>query len=202
MIATLSLMCFLITSNLSSAKAIQFSGISLTAGFFTYPFVYMCSSIIMATRSPSIYFESISMAYLGYLAFISLMYVSSSLPATYPDSVYTKSFDLIYDISNYRIYLASLCGYFLSMFLFSIIFNNINIKNIALKITLATFVVAVVDVNVFLILAFWGIKEPNLFYELLFWASIKKILAQALLIIPSVWIINYIRSQNEYCFSN
>ena len=96
------------------------------------------------------------MAYLGYLAFISLMYVSSSLPATYPDSVYTKSFDLIYDISNYRIYLASLCGYFLSMFLFSIIFNNINIKNIALKITLATFVVAVVDVNVFLILAFCG----------------------------------------------
>ena len=64
MLATLGLFCFLTASNMAAAKAVEFFGIHLTAGFFTYPFVYLFSSIIMATRSPDVYFKCITFAYL------------------------------------------------------------------------------------------------------------------------------------------
>ncbi|MCY9846260.1 VUT family protein [Vibrio caribbeanicus] len=202
LIATMGLMCFLTASNLSAAKAIQLYDIRLTAGFFTYPFVYLCSAVIAGTRTSTIYNQSICFAYAGYLCFITLMYLSSLLPSIDPSSSYNQSFNTIYNLSNYRIFLSSLCAYFLSMYLFGVLFNTLAIQNMTLKIGLATFIVALIDVNLFLILAFWGVKSFDVLFDIMFWASIKKLLAQALLVMPSVWIINYIRNQNEYCFSN
>ena len=202
LIATMGLMCFLTASNLSAAKAIQLYDIRLTAGFFTYPFVYLCSAVIAGTRISTIYNQSICFAYAGYLCFITLMYLSSLLPSIDPSSSYNQSFNTIYNLSNYRIFLSSLCAFFLSMYLFGVLFNTLAIQNMTLKIGLATFIVALIDVNLFLILAFWGVKSFDVLFDIMFWASIKKLLAQALLVAPSVWIINYIRNKNEYCFSN
>ena len=88
------------------------------------------------------------------------------------------------------------------MYLFGVLFHTLAIQNMTLKIGFATFIVALIDVNLFLIMAFWGVKSFDVLFDIMFWASIKKLLSQALLIAPSVWIINYIRNQNEYCFSN
>lgn len=202
MLATLGLFCFLTASNMAAAKAVEFFGIHLTAGFFTYPFVYLFSSIIMATRSPDVYFKCITFAYFGYLSFISLMYIAAILPGVNAESTYNKSFDLIYNLSNYRIYLSSLCAYFVSMFLFGVLFNSLKIESIAIRIALATLIVALADVNLFLILAFWGVKANSLLMDIMFWASIKKLVAQLVLLGPTLLIINLIRNKHEYCVSN
>lgn len=202
MLATLGLFCFLTASNMASAKAVEFFGIHLTAGFFTYPFVYLFSSVVMATRPPDVYFKCITFAYFAYLSFISLMYIAAVLPSVNEESTYNQSFHLIYNLSNYRIYLASLCAYFVSMLSFGVLFNALNIGSVAVKIALATFVVALADVNLFLLLAFWGVKDANLLLDIMFWASIKKLLAQLILLGPTILIINQIRNRNEYCVSN
>ncbi|WP_391089803.1 queuosine precursor transporter [Vibrio sp. NH-UV-68] len=202
MLATLGLFCFLTASNMASAKAVEFFGIHLTAGFFTYPFVYLFSSVIMATRPPDVYFKCITFAYFAYLSFISLMYIAATLPGVNAESNYSQSFDLVYNLSNYRVYLASLCAYFVSMLSFGVLFNSLKIDSVATKITLATFFVALADVNLFLLLAFWGVKDSNLLFDIMFWASIKKLVAQLILLGPTILVINLIRNRNEYCVSN
>lgn len=202
MMATLGIFCFLTASNLASAKAIEVFGIYLTAGFFTYPFVYFFSSIIIATRSPKTYFRCITMAYLGYLFFISLMYMAAIIPGINTESNYNQSFNSVYSLGNYRVYLSSLCAYFVSMSMFGVLFTAIKIKNIALRITLSTFFVALVDVKLFLVLAFLGVKENNLLLNIIFWSSAVKLVAQLILLPPAIWAINLIRDRDEYCFSN
>lgn len=198
--ATLGLFCFLTASNLASTKAIQALGIHLTAGFFTYPFVYFFSSIIIATRSPKTYFRCITLAYLGYLAFISMMYLASITPDSDPDSSYSQSFNLIYNLSNYRVYLASLCAYFVSTFMFGVIFSSLKINSISIKITISTIIVSLVDVKLFLALAYFGVKDNGILISIMFWSSVTKLVAQLVLLPPAIFIINTIRDRDECYF--
>ncbi|MFY2508925.1 VUT family protein [Vibrio pectenicida] len=108
----------------------------------------------------------------------------------------------VYSLGNYRVYLSSLCAYFVSMSMFGVLFTAIRIKNIALRITLSTFFVALVDVKLFLVLAFLGVKENNLLLNIIFWSSAVKLVAQLILLPPAIWVINLIRDTDEYCFSN
>ena len=199
-IATLGLFCFLTASNLASTKTIQALGIHLTAGFFTYPFVYFFSSIIIATRSPKTYFRCITLAYLGYLAFISMMYLASITPDSDPDSSYSQSFNLIYNLSNYRVYLASLCAYFVSTFMFGVIFSSLKINSIGIRITISTIIVSLVDVKLFLALAYFGLKDNGILISIMFWSSVTKLVAQLVLLPLAIFIINTIRDRDECYF--
>ncbi|MBU2898166.1 queuosine precursor transporter [Vibrio hepatarius] len=202
MAATLGIFCFLTASNLAAAKSIEVFGIYLTAGFFTYPFVYFFSSIIIATRSPKTFFKCITMAYIGYLVFISLMYMSTIIPGIKAESNYNQSLNSVYSLVNYRVYLSSLCAYFVSMSMFGVLFTALKIRNMALRITLSTFFVALVDVKLFLVLAFFGVKENNLLLNIIVWSSAVKLVAQLILLLPAIWTINMIRDKDEFCFSN
>jgi hypothetical protein len=83
-----------------------------------------------------------------------------------------------------------------------VLFNSLKIESIAIRIALATLIVALADVNLFLILAFWGVKASGLLMDIMFWASIKKLVAQLVLLGPTLLIINLIRNKHEYCVSN
>lgn len=198
LLATLGLSCFLTASNLSAMKVVEVYNIHLTAGFFTYPFVYFFSAIIIAIRSPRAYYQCIIIAYIGYLTFISLMYLSSIAPGLEIESNLNQSFNSIYSLSNYRVYLSSLCAYFISMFLFGVLFSSLKIKSIAYRITVSTFIVALVDVKLFLTLAFFGVKENNLLFSIMLWSSITKLVAQLIFIPPTIFVINAIRNKSEY----
>ena len=158
------------------------------------------SSIIIATRSPKTYFRCITLAYLGYLAFISMMYLASITPDSDPDSNYSQSFNLIYNLSNYRVYLASLCAYFVSTFMFGVIFSSLKINSISIRITISTIIVSLVDVKLFLALAYFGVKDNGMLISIMFWSSVTKLVAQLVLLPPAIFIINTIRDRDECYF--
>ena len=132
-IMTLLIFCFLTASNLSASKTVQWHDIRLTAGFFTYPFVYLFASIIIATRDRKSYMFSITSAYMMYLVFITLMIITTYITGVKSEQTLNQSLHIVFGLGNYRIYLASLLAYFVSLNLFGYIYTNVKGTSTAKK---------------------------------------------------------------------
>jgi hypothetical protein len=190
------LTCFVISSNISAPKFIDIFGVKLTAGFFTYPFVYVIAAVIIATRGKDTYFFSIIGSYLVHLLFTLLMIASSLLPGVEGDQ-FSASLDEVFNSTNIRVLIASTVAYFISFYIFSIVFNKLSALNIKARVLISTFICALVDVNLFLSIAFIGSKNSSLLIDVMFFASIKKVLFQALLFPVTIVLISKIKGLND-----
>lgn len=194
-VLTIFLSCFLCASNISSIKIVQVTNdIHLTAGYLTYPFVYFFSSIILATTNRMVFFKTIVSSYLFYSFFLFLMLLTANMDGIESQKFLNQSFIEIFNISSYRVFLSSILAYFLSMFIFGYLFiKMVNVKNENLRLSLSLVLSLLVDVVLFLFLSFYGKYSLPFLFELIFIASVKKILFQLALLPFSMFLISLIR---------
>jgi uncharacterized PurR-regulated membrane protein YhhQ (DUF165 family) len=189
--------CFYTAANLSANKAIILYGVHLTAGFFSYPFVYFFAAILIATRDQKTYNFSIFIAYILSFIFLSLMIISSLFPVVESELEVSNAMSLVFGVNNYRVFIASTVSYCFSMFLFGFIYSAFPFFKLYIRIFFATACCAVIDVNLFFLIAYLGVRSNELLFEIMFWASFKKVILQISLIPLSLIIINRIRNLND-----
>lgn len=196
-VLTLSMSIFLIASNLSSIKVLEFNEhIRLTAGFFTYPFVFLFAAVIIGTSTKKEYFRSVSMSYASYLLFISLMIITANIDGIESQKQMNESLKDIFNIGNYRVFFASLISYSVSMISFFYLYKYVTGSTYK-KTTISTLLCSAIDVNLFIFLSFlWEIGYYELI-KLLFSATVKKIVSQLILIPPTVYLIGLIKNENH-----
>lgn len=188
---------FLIASNISSKKIIEFNDyIRLTAGFFTYPFVFLFAGVIIGIANKKIYFHSIFVSYISYLAFISLMIITEKIDGLESQEQLNESFKIIFNLNEYRIFFSSFLAYLVSMISFYYFYKYIN-GSLYKKILLSVLLSSILDVNIFLIISFFGEIKIYELFTLLLSATLKKILTQIILVPPTVKLIKMIKNEKN-----
>ncbi|SKA72008.1 VUT family protein [Enterovibrio nigricans] len=201
-VLTLLLSVTLIVSNLSAIKVIEIYGYRLTAGFFSYPFVYVFCSIIIALRNKYHYVFSILLSYFAYFIFTILMFISMKLNGINSQNEIQVAFESIFDLNQMRIFVASSLAYLFSFYIFGIIFSKLEHIRIDIRLFVAILISSTLDVTIFLTIAFLGSLNFDVLVSILILAGIKRIASQIILFFPTLYAIKKLRGYCDKDISN
>ena len=158
---------------------------------FLLTFLFACG-----TTTKKQYLHSIVSAYIMYLLFISLMIMAANIDGVESQKHLNESFRTIFNVNNYRTFLASSLAYSISMVSFYYLYLYIP-GSIFKKTIISSLLCAALDVNAFLLMAFLGKMGSYKLFTLLMSATIKKISCQLILVFPTSYLIEIIRNEKH-----
>lgn len=184
----------IIASNVAAIKLIDVFGITLTGGFIIYPFVYTLSCILVEVYGYKNARLAIWCAFILSFIFLFCIDIVALLP---PSPTWDLNDEFIHILMpQNRIILASLISFIVSDFLNSYLIARSKKNGCSLlkRIIKASYLVIFVNIIIFIGLAFYGTVTDNELLNLMFFAFIKKIMFQLLLLPITAWIIETLKN--------
>lgn len=175
-------------SNIAAVKLVSVWGITLTGGFFIFPFTTVLGSLIVEVYGYKNARQSIWCGFILNLSFLFFINLVNSVPPS-PHWKLEEQFQTIL-VPETRIIFASLLSFLLSDFANSYIMAKMKISNegksLFIRILTSNCCAISIDILCFMLLAFFGTMSPNLLFKLILAAYIKKFVFQIILL-PALW---------------
>lgn len=180
-------------SDITAVKIVNFGSISLTGGFIVFPLMMALNSLIVEVygyKSARQAIWSGCMLNLSYIVFINIVNLLPSDPSWGEQASFEKIL-----IPNTRIIIASLISFWCSGFCQNYFMAKLKFKgkSLLLRIVLSSFIAITIDINIFFVIGFLGAIPFFLFKKVLFYAYLKKICCEILLLPVILTIISRIK---------
>lgn len=170
----------MLTSHIAAIKLISVFGITLTGAFFIYPLIYLLSSLVVEVYGYKTAELLILNAFFVNLFFAIFMDIVIVLPPS-PHWKFNEAFAMIF-LPETRIVLASLFAFVIADLLFAKVIDKIKNHNpnstIFARMIKAATISIMIDVTIFITLAYYGKIPGNILIKLIAVAYIKKLLIQ------------------------
>jgi queuosine precursor transporter len=182
-------------SNIAAVKLISVFGLTLTGGFFIFPFTTMLSGLIVEVYGYKNARQAIWCGFILNLLFVFFINLVNSIPPS-PHWKLEEQFENIL-VPETRIIMASIFSFLLSDFANSYIMAKMKMKNhgksLFKRIIASNFCAISMDIFSFMLIAFCGAISAHLLLKLTLAAYIKKFIFQILLL-PAQWLsINHLK---------
>lgn len=174
-------------SNIFAIKVVYFFGITLTGGFITFPLTTSLNTLILEVygyKNARQAMWSGTLLNLLYLFFINIINMLPSSPSWQLQNAFQSIL-----IPNTRIILASLASFWLSGFLNNYLLAKFKYRGntLLLRILISTFISLTLDLSLYFVLAFLGTYSFHILINIFFWAYLKKIFFE-ILVLPVIWL--------------
>lgn len=175
-------------SCITAVKLITIFGITLTGGFFIFPFTSSVSLIIEEIYGYKNARQALWCGLLLNVLFISFVSIVYIIPASPSWSHNVAYHDIL--IQSLRITTASLMSFIISFFSGAYIMARMKIvdrgKSLSKRILLSRLLTITIDLSFFIPLAFAGKLPSSLFIKLFIAAYVKRIICE-LVFMPLIW---------------
>lgn len=191
MIAVFS--AILLSSNIAAVKLVSILGITLTGGFFIFPFSYTANCILVEVYGYKNARLAIWCGFILCFTFMIFMNIVAVLPPS-PSWNLDKEFKEII-LPESRIMIASLISYLISDFIFSYVFAKSKQTGNLLffRIMKSSIISIIIGVFIFIGISFYQLIPNKLLLQIMLFASIKKILCQIILFPLTYLLINKLK---------
>lgn len=182
-------------SNIAAIKFVQIFSITLTGGFIIFPITSMLSSIIVEVYGYKNVRQAIWAGVILNLSFIFFIYLIYLLPSSNMWDL-NEEFKAIL-LPSMRVAAASVMSFITAEFVNSFLMAKMKIfyrgNSLVKRILIACVFSFLLDISLFLFLAFYKIISNAALLKLIAWAYLKKILSQLALLPVAIFIIDWVK---------
>lgn len=186
-----------ISSNIVAIKLVSIYGITLTGGFFTFPFTTMLGMVIVEVYGYKNIRQAIWSGVIINLIFLFSLLFVNTLPSS-PEWKLGNEFKLIL-VPSIRILTASIVSFLAAEFIngyfmakLKLKFGN-NTNSLIARMMIACGSSFLLDIFLFLTIAYYGSISTSAFKSLLIIAYLKKVGCQLLLLPLSIYLIRQLK---------
>jgi uncharacterized integral membrane protein (TIGR00697 family) len=184
-----------ITSDIAAVKLVSVFGITLTGGFIIFPFTTMLGSIIVEVYGYKNARQAIWAGCILNLTFVFFIYIVYMIPSS-SHWDFNEQFKKIL-VPGMRIAAASVISFIIAEFLNSYMMAKMKIrskgKSLVKRIIVSCCFSFLLDITLFLFLAFYGTMSNSLLMALIFFAYLKKILCQFMLFPIVCYMVSFLK---------
>lgn len=170
-------------SNMLAVKLVIISGVTLTGGFFIFPFVTLIGNILTEVYGYKHIRQAIWFGLMANVLFVLSVYGVYLLPSSPIWHLNAEFKDVL--LPGVRVAMASIFSFTIAEFLNSYLLSKFKIftngRSLFLRVIVACAMSFLLDIVVFLILAFYGDFSNAMLLSLILMAYIKKLICQVVL---------------------
>jgi queuosine precursor transporter len=185
-------------SIISSVKIVHFLGVTLTGGFIIFPLTAALNSLIVDVYGYKGARQAIWCGAIVNLTYVVFINIVNFIPAS-PDWALENEFRAIL-VPQTRLIIASIIAFLFSGFLNSYLmaqFKNSG-KSLLLRILFSSIIAITIDLLIYFFIGFLGVIPLNLLKKVFFFAYLKKIMFEILLL-PFIWkLIDLIKNMEGF----